>query len=201
VAALLDHVHAESARVLGFSAGAPFALACHRLDAVEGVTLVSGAGPPGVGDEGTTQQVFGRLARATPRLLAPVFRLQRAVLARRGPEAALDLVADEPPRTETLGPDEIARLVKRDALAATSGGTRPVVRELGLVGGAWPFDLDDVSVPVAVFQGSRDTNVAPETGAELVERLPDATLARVDADHLGTLCAVAGRALSGPTPV
>lgn len=201
VAALLDHENAESARVVGFSAGAPFALACHRLDAVEGVTLVSGAGPPGVGDEGMAQQVVGRLARATPWLLAPVFRLQRAVLARRDPEAALDLVADEPPETETFGPDDVARLVKADALAATSGGTRPVVRELGLVGGAWPFDLAEVSVPVTIFQGTRDTNVAPETGPALAERLPDATLERVATDHLGTLCTVAGRALAGPTPV
>ena len=40
--------------MLGFSGGGPFALACHRLDRIERVSLVSGAGPPGHGRCGPT---------------------------------------------------------------------------------------------------------------------------------------------------
>ena len=201
VAALLDHLGVERAEMLGFSGGAPYALACHRLDCVEGVTLVSGSGPPGVGEAGRTQRVVGSLAGAVPWLLAPLFRLQRWQLARSDPETALELVATGRPETDALSADAVARLVKADVLESTAGGTRGVVRELGLLARSWPFALDSVSVPVTIFQGQRDTNVSPETAPELARRLPDATLERVDSDHLGTLCVTARRALSGPTPV
>ena len=201
VAALLAHLGVESTDVLGFSGGAPYALACHRLDAVEGVTLVSGAGPPGVGETGRTQRLLWRLARSAPWLLAPFFRVQRWVVERRDPDAAVDLVADSCPSTDALSADEVATLVKADVLAATADGPSGVVRELGLLASPWPFDLDSVSVPVVVLQGQRDTNVDPVTGEAVVRRLPDARLERVDSDHLGTLCVAAPRALSGPTPV
>ncbi|MDS0281850.1 alpha/beta fold hydrolase [Haloarcula onubensis] len=200
-AALLSHLDADRAGVLGFSGGAPYALACHRLAAVESVTLVSGAGPPGVGETGRAQRAMGALARHVPWLCSPLVRLQRWALARRDPDAALDLVAQRPPETEALSTDEVARLVKADVLAATARGPSAVVRELGLLAEPWPVDLRDVSVPVTVFQGRRDRNVAPETGAALARRLPEATLERVDSDHLGSLCVAAGRALRGPTPV
>lgn len=201
VAALLDHADADRADVVGFSGGAPFALACHRLDRVEGISLVSGAGPPRVGEAGRTQRVVGALARTVPWLLAPLFRLQRWHVARSDPETALELVADGRPESDHLSPDEVARLVKADVLESTAGGTRGVIRELGLLASPWPFDLDSVAVPVTVFQGRRDTNVAPATGEALARRLPDATLEWVDSDHLGTLCVAGRRALSGPTPV
>ena len=200
-AAVLDHVDADEAGVLGFSGGAPFALACHRIEAVESVTLVSGTGPPGLADVGRAQRAMGALARYAPWLCGPLVRVQRRVLARQSPRAALDLVAREPPETDTLSTGEVARLVKSDVLAATANGPAGVVRELALLAQSWPVDLGDVSVPVSVFQGRLDTNVAPETGAALARRLPEATLERVDSDHLGTLCVTAGRALRGPTPV
>ena len=200
-AALLDHLDVEQASVLGFSGGSPFALACHRLDSVRGVTLVSGAGPPGVGETGRTQRLLGWLSRTAPWLAAPLFGLQRRALARGDPDDALALVADGRPETDALSADEVARLVKADVLEATAGGPSGVVRELGLLSSPWPIALDSVSVPVTVFHGRYDTNAGSETGEALVRRLPDATLERVDSDHLGTLCVAAPRALSGPTPV
>jgi pimeloyl-ACP methyl ester carboxylesterase len=201
VDALCSHLGVESAGVVGFSGGAPFALACSRLDRVEWASLVSGAGPPGIGDAGLSQRVFGTLARTAPRLLSPLFRVQRWLLARRDPEAALALVADGRPETDDRSAGEVARLVKADVLESTANGPRGVIRELGLLAEPWPFDLDAVDVPVTVFQGQRDTNVAPATGEALARRLPDATLERVDADHLGTLCVAGRRAVRGPTPV
>jgi len=201
VAALLDHLDHERAEMLGFSGGAPYALACHRLDRIEGVTLVSGSGPPGVGETARTQRLLGALCRTVPWLAGPVFALQRWAIERGDPGDALALVADGRPETDELSPDDVARLVKADVLEATAGGTGGVIRELAALSKPWPFALDSVSVPVTVYQGRHDTNVAPQTGAALADRLPDATLERVDSDHLGTLCVTARRALSGPTPV
>ena len=154
-----------------------------------------------LGDAGLTQRAFGSLARTVPWLLSPLFRLQRAVLARRDPDAALALVADDRPETDALSSDDVARLVKADLLESTANGPGGVVRELGLLAKPWPLDLGSIAVPVTLFQGQRDTNVAPATGETLARTLPDATLERVDADHLGTLCVAGRRAVRGPTPV
>jgi len=201
VEALLAHLDVESAGVVGFSGGAPFALASGRLDRVEWVSLVSGAGPPAIRASGRTQRAVGALARTAPWLLAPLFRIRCWLLARRDPDAALALVADGRPETDGLSPDDVARLVKTDLLESTANGPGGVVRELGLLAKPWPVDLDSVTVPVTLFQGQHDTNVAPATGEALARTLPDATLVRVDADHLGTLCVAGRRAVRGPTPV
>ena len=99
VAALLSALGVESAGVIGFSGGAPYALACHRLDAIDHATLVAAAGPPELGDTGRTQRLLGALSRTAPWLAAPLFRLQRWAIARGDPEDALALVADGRPET------------------------------------------------------------------------------------------------------
>ena len=201
VRALFSHLGIDSAEVLGFSGGAPYALACHRLPAVDHVTLVGGVGPPAVGDVGRTQRVLGYLARTTPWLLGPLLRLQRLVLARRDPSAALDLLAARPPDHRRLTDAEVARLVKADLLAATAQGTATLVEAFATLGRPWPFALGDVEVPVTVVQGRRDGNVPPETGPALVEHLPDATHRPVDADHLGSLLASVQYLHASPTHV
>ena len=66
---LLDHVGTERAGVVGFSAGAPFTLACHRPDRIDHAAVVSGAGTPEVGRLGRAQRVMGQTARTVPWLL------------------------------------------------------------------------------------------------------------------------------------
>lgn len=196
VAALCAHLDVESAGAVGFSGGGPFALACHRLPEIQRIALVGGSGPPDVGSTGRTQQFVGTLSRHAPWALGRLFRLQRWFAARRDPDFAVGFVADEPPETAELDADEVARLVRADFLNAMARGPSGVVRELRLLSQPWPFDLSDVSVPVAVFQGRHDTNVDPSTGRELARRLPSASLELVDADHLGTLARAGDDALA-----
>jgi pimeloyl-ACP methyl ester carboxylesterase len=75
-------------------------------------------------------------------------------------------------------------------------GPSGVIREQRLLSEPWPFALEDVSVPVTVFQGRDDANVAPSTGKALARRLSDASLELVDGDHLGTLTAAGDDALA-----
>jgi len=195
VGVLFDRLGIDDVGVLGFSGGGPFALACHDRPDVDGVGLVGSVGPPEVGKAGPTQQFVSTLARYAPRALGSLFRVQRWLAIRRDPDYALRLVADEPPETGTLDADEIARLVRADFLTAVERGPSGLVRELRQVAQPWPFALADVGVPVAVYQGRRDANVAPATGRALVDRLPDATLELVDADHLGSLLDAGSAAL------
>ncbi|MBV0902425.1 alpha/beta fold hydrolase [Haloarcula salina] len=195
-AALLSHLGVESAAAVGFSGGGPFALACHRLPEIERIALVGSSGPPEIGSTGRVQQFVGTLSRHAPWALGRLFRLQRWVALRRGPSYAVDFVADETPETDALSADEVARIVRADMLTAMARGPSAVVREQRLLSEPWPFDLADVSVPVAVYQGRDDANVSPSTGRALADRLPRASLELVDADHLGTLTAAGDDALA-----
>lgn len=195
-AALLSHLGVESAGAVGFSGGGPFALACHRLPEIQRVALLGGSGPPSIGSTGRVQQFVGTLSRHAPWALGRLFRLQRWFALRRDPSYAVGFVAEEAPETEALTADEVARIVRADMLTAMARGPSATVREQRLLSEPWPFALEDVAVPVCVFQGQTDANVAPSTGKALARRLPDASLELVDSDHLGTLTAAGDDALA-----
>lgn len=196
VETLLSHLAVDSAGAIGFSGGGPFALACHRLPEIQRLALLGGSGPPSVGATGRVQQFVGTLSRHAPWALGRLFRLQRWFAVRRDPSYAVGFVAEETPETDALDADEVSRIVRADMLTAMARGPSGIIREQRLLSQSWPFALEDVSVPVTVFQGRRDANVAPSTGRELAQRLPEASLELVDSDHLGTLAAAGDDALA-----
>ncbi|GCF13599.1 hypothetical protein Harman_15340 [Haloarcula mannanilytica] len=193
---LLSHLDVDAAGAIGFSGGGPFALACHRLPEIQRIALLGGSGPPAIGSTGRVQQFVGTLSRHAPWALGRLFRLQRWFAVRRDPSYAVGFVAQETPETDALAADEVARIVRADMLTAMARGPSAIIREQRLLSQPWPFALEDVSVPVAVFQGRRDGNVAPSTGKALAKQLPDASLELVDSDHLGTLTAAGDDALA-----
>jgi pimeloyl-ACP methyl ester carboxylesterase len=193
---LLSHLNIDAAGAIGFSGGGPFALACHRLPAIQRIALLGSSGPPSIGATGRVQQFVGALSRHAPWALGRLFRLQRWFAVRRDPSYAVGFVAEETPETDALAADEVARIVRADMLTAMARGPSAIIREQRRLSQPWPFALEDVSVPVAVFQGQRDSNVAPSTGKALARRLPDASLELVDTDHLGTLTTAGEDALA-----
>lgn len=193
---LLSHLDIDTAGAVGFSGGGPFALACHRLPEIQRIALLGSSGPPSVGATGRVQQFVGTLSRHAPWALGRLFRLQRWFAVRRDPSYAVGFLAEETPETDALTADEVARVVRADMLTAMARGPSAIIREQGLLSESWPFALEDVSVPVTVFQGQSDANVAPSTGKALARRLPEASLELVDSDHLGTLTTAGEDALA-----
>jgi len=55
-------------------------------------------------------------------------------------------------------------------------GTRGTVQELALIQRPWPFPLSEVSTPVHLWHGARDTNAPIAIARRLARELPDATL-------------------------
>jgi len=193
---LLSRLDVDAAGAIGFSGGGPFALVCHRLPEIERIAVLCSSGPPAIGSAGRVQQFVGALSRHAPWALGRLFRLQRWFALRRDPSYAVGFVAEEAPETDALAADEVARIVRADMLTSMARGPSGVIREQRLLSQPWPFALEDISVPVTVFQGQNDANVAPATGTALAQQLPDASLERVDSDHLGTLTAAGDNALA-----
>lgn len=181
VDAMADALNVERFGVVGVSAGGPYALACGAsLDGVTAAAVLSGIGPP----EAVTS-LKRKLLYAIPRRLPSLARLFQWLENRKvvgDPEARREsLLEDAPPADRA-----VLQSPTFDALALTGeearrSGTKPMVRELRVLGSDWGFDLGTVDVPVALYYGRKDPIVPASDGEYLAEQLPRADLT-VDED-------------------
>ncbi|GGL70374.1 alpha/beta fold hydrolase [Halocalculus aciditolerans] len=178
VAALADHVGADTYRVLGVSGGGPFALACaaRTPSRVEEAAVVSGLGPPGApGDDHTLGDrvlfAAGRISPLAARL--PAWALARGLAAVEDVES---LVSDPPEPDQRLLAGEVGAAVLADAQEAFADGSAGVARDYALLASDWGFSLDAITVPVAVYHGVEDGNVPYAHGEYVADRVPEATL-------------------------
>jgi len=168
--ALLAHESVETATVLGFSGGGPFALAAVTSDRTGRIALLS-ATIPGSGSALTT------LARV-PFLLRGFFRLGAWRARRSGPEVIADQLTDRDLSPETV------EAVAADYHEALRQSARAPVRELRTSATTQTFDLLDT--PLRVWHGTADENAPLESVRNLVTEV-GGECTSVDADHLGTL--------------
>lgn len=187
--AVLDDADIETATLLAFSGGCPHAIATAAThgDRVDRVDIISGATPPSVSENTpTVQQVLATLATRTPSLLGGLLRGQAWLAERLDPEIVVSQYrADDP--AEPLS-DETAELIKADFIEAVSRSRQGTVTELQANAGAWGIDFDQLSMPIKIRHGERDTNVPLPDARRFASTLPDSELTGYeDADHLGTL--------------
>lgn len=188
VATELDH---ERFGVVGFSAGAPYALACARELDPTGVAVLSGAAPPAVDPPGPGKRL---LARA-PWLARPPWALL-GWLADRAPGVAdslFDAALVDADR-EALSGDR-GELMDAYAEAARRGGAG-LARETALLARPWGFDLSAVDRQVHLFHGEADASVDPETARRVADRLPDARTHWAPGGHFAAWRSRAAEALA-----
>jgi pimeloyl-ACP methyl ester carboxylesterase len=163
-------------RVVGYSQGAPFALACAAAGVVIGAAVVSG----------------------TDELASPIFEEALEPWLRK----MVDQVAEDPVRAEAFflgfgNADEMWQLVismsadidrrvytdpvferafRRALAEAYSKGSAGYARDTLLAMGRWPFDPAGITVPVDLWYGAEDTSKvhSPDFGASLASRIPSA---------------------------
>lgn len=164
--------------VVGFSQGAPFALALAAAGLASAVAIVSGQ----------DELAYPPLA---DKLHPDVARMVRAVGT--GP----DEFEEEFSRIATwngLMQLILALSCERDRALYTSEGFKPAferalregfaqgpggyVRDLVNAMGKWPFRVEEITVPVYLWYGRQDTSTvhSPDFGATLAQRLPKARL-------------------------
>ena len=204
VSALADALGFERFAVLGYSGGAPYALACGAKlpERVSAVGTAAGTGPhdrPG-SREGCSKSDLMLLDLSLRRpFLARLAMFAWAKAARFAPSVALKSLAEdlsEPDRrfleeeVQRRGAAEVMRLFA-EVFRQGGGG---VVLEYRLYGRAWGFSFEEVSVPVHLWHGEEDLVVPMHHAEDLTSRLPNARLHKLEdtghfsiQQHYGTM--------------
>jgi pimeloyl-ACP methyl ester carboxylesterase len=183
---VIEDREAESVDLLAFSGGAPFALALGATcpNRVRGISLVSAASPPSMGDQPPLPiRLVGHAAATLPGIAHAVYGLQHWMGQRRP-----DSLVDQLTTGERSVPPEVSRTVADAILEGIGEQTDGVVAESRLFVENWNIDFTEIDVPVEIYHGDNDDNASLSGVRALAEALPDATLHVVSgSDHLGTL--------------
>jgi len=192
LAAFVDALGVEHFSLLGYSGGAPYALAAaHALgDRVGGAAIVAGAGNVGVWARTSEFELTDRqltLLSVRAPALARLTLSVSAFFARFLPTLSFRFALQE-----LSDPDrEIMRQFpsERDALVlfteAVTRGTHGVVADYVAQSQPWGFAVEDIRVPLHCWHGTDDRTVPVRHSEELVARVPGAQLTLwEDAGHL-----------------
>jgi pimeloyl-ACP methyl ester carboxylesterase len=180
-ALVLDALGAESAALLGISAGGPFAAACaaRMPGRVRSLTLIAPLGPPGWPARGMApgQRLALQVARHAP-AFGGWFLGRLATLARRSPGLFLRLATSELPGIDRRA---IQRPGMREAFLAGYAeafrrGSWGVAQDLRVLTRPWGFELGSITVPASIHHGDADTTVPPQHARLLAEVIPGAQL-------------------------
>jgi pimeloyl-ACP methyl ester carboxylesterase len=182
-AAVLDHLGARRCYTVGASGGGPHALACAALlrDRVRACGTVAGVAPfdaagldflDGMGRE--NHEEFGAALAGPARLQAYLEREARTFAEVTGEQLAAalgDLVAAVDVAALT---GEFAAYLASSFHGAVADGIWGWFDDDMAFTRPWGFGLDDVGVPVVVWQGGQDRMVPFAHGRWLVAHLPSA---------------------------
>lgn len=196
---VVDALGADRFATLGVSGGGPHALACGALtERCVGVATLAGVGPFGADGldflagmgEGNEVEFGAALQGEEPlRALIEPWRLE---MVSAGPQGTFDAMATvlSPPDREALTGEQAAWMHASVSLALRDGVDGWLDDDLAFTQ-PWGFGLDEVRVPVFLWQGEQDLMVPPAHGRWLAERLPQCT-ARLLPDD-GHLTLLTGR--------
>ncbi|GAA4019651.1 alpha/beta hydrolase [Allokutzneria multivorans] len=167
--------------VVGFSQGAPFALACAAAGLVRAVALVS------AGDELANPIFADRLVPDVRRMVDLAVNDPGAaerLFSGMSADAMWDMVitmSGAGDRCVYTGPN-FARAYRSAMAECFAQGPAGYARDTVLAMRPWPFDLTAITVPVELWFGAEDTSPvhSPDLGESLAARLPSARRSIVD---------------------
>jgi pimeloyl-ACP methyl ester carboxylesterase len=161
-------------RIVGFSQGAPFALACAARGLTDAVAIVSGQ------DDLTHPALQPSLDPQVADLLETIARDPQGFEAWFAGLAGADflwkLVIDgsSPLDRELYTSAPIGPAYRRALADGFAQGPQGYVRDLRLTFDRWPFRIEDIDARVDLWYGAHDasTGHSPDRGATLARRLP-----------------------------
>jgi len=183
VEAIARHLGLARFGVFGVSGGGPHAAVCAHAfgDRLLGAAIVSGVAPgdaPGftAGMMRMNRLNFG-LAKRSALLVRPLMSLM-VFGGRHFSERAQDAMLRGLPEADrrVLSRPEIAQSFRADLRALSRTAARAAAQDFHLFARPWGFRLEDVAVPVHVWQGDADVNVPVSHGQFQAARIPKAQL-------------------------
>lgn len=164
---LADSLGLDRFAVVGVSGGGPYALACAAFipERLQGVALVSALGPVSRKEFLDGMIMADRLLLSLAARCPSVAHIAVRVLAwwiRRHPEFYFrHMIAGVPDADhEVLADPEYHELLLESAAQALRQGGQGPARELMLLARPWDFRLEEIRVPVHIWQGLAD-NIVP----------------------------------------
>jgi pimeloyl-ACP methyl ester carboxylesterase len=175
VAELAQAIGLGRPAVVGYSQGAPFALACAASGVASSVAVVAGT------DELAHPAFADTLAPELRHLIDTARSEPEAAereFARMDAGTLCTMVIDMSAEADRViyAEPEFARAY-RDALdEGFRHGSGGYARDTVLAMAPWPFDVADIAVPVDLWYGGQDTSPvhSPDFGATLAQRVPGA---------------------------
>ena len=183
-AAVLTAIEADRCLVAGWSGGGPHALACGaRLGSAAGTLVISGVAPygladldwvAGMGDDNVAEFEAALLGEPTLRPFLEEVREHLKDTDTAGITASLDSVlpdVDKAVLTDEFGEDMAASFAE-----GLSHGVDGWVDDDLAFTEPWGFNLDEISGPVMIWQGSLDLMVPFAHGEALASRIAGASV-------------------------
>jgi pimeloyl-ACP methyl ester carboxylesterase len=193
VAKLADHIGLDQFAVMGWSAGGPYAAVCAaRMGGrVTSAALLSSAVPLDVygTSRGLTMEdrLLLFLSRRTPWFASAV--MTATIVNASNARLLREVMHAFPPVDRTVlrerGAADRALAFVREA---TRQGTAGCVLDYRIFGDPWGFALEEIRIPVQIWEGADDTSGPPGYRAFLERHIPHATVTVVPGEgHLSLL--------------
>jgi pimeloyl-ACP methyl ester carboxylesterase len=188
VAALMDHLKIGKFRLLAVSGGAPYAYvtAWAMPDRVAAAAVVSGAPPIAEMEDHkrllTLYQWMLALHARYPALLRKLFQAARPVALLRPPMTIRPMMLKllQPCDADVLRDTKAFDACFESARRAWRGSARGVITDAELYAKPWGFALEEISVPVRLWHGTKDRTFAYGLAEEVAARLRNAQVHLVE---------------------
>jgi pimeloyl-ACP methyl ester carboxylesterase len=173
---LADHLGIDTFYVLGWSAGGPYALACaYKLkDRIIAGAIVSGFAPPDRPDSSEGYSLFPRLFMFSARNIHPLIKLFRKIgysQISSGKNIKIDSLIPEDKKI--MEKPENYQIYIADIREGYRQGWQGIALDDIIINNPWGFSLEDIQVPIDIWQGESDQNVPLNQGKYQHEKLPN----------------------------
>ena len=170
----------EKFSILGVSGGGPYALACAR--AIPGylnkVTVACGLGPIDAPNATSGMMLSNRVLFRYGKFFPPVLHLSTFLMVRQlssKPAKGLKKFVEGLPEPDrlVLSKTDAQDFVSASAVEGVRQGSGPLLEEIGIYSRSWGFKLEDLNVPVSLFQGEVDIDVPASMARHQASLIPD----------------------------
>ena len=173
----------EKFSVLGVSGGGPYALACARAipGYLDKVTVACGLGPMDAPNATSGMMLSNRILFRYGRFFPPLLRLSVFLMVRQlssKPVKGFEKFVEGLPEPDrlVLSEPEAQEFVLTSAVEGVCQGGGPLLEEIRIYSKLWGFKLDDLNIPISLFQGEVDIDVPASMARYQAELIPDCEL-------------------------